>query len=133
MDNEELDKTLDDSETESKNNAIEEATNGEVYNEIEQGNKLPDPNNISSLSQKEYYYNEYNNLRILLSEYDKAILNISNHKSYTLNTGQTTQTVTRQDLSQLIYARKEILNQIHSLELFLGIGEKAVIKVQPFW
>lgn len=133
MNNEELDKTLDDSETVSKNNAIEEATNGEAHNEIERGNKLPDPNNISSLSQKEYYYNEYNNLRILLAEYDKAILNISNHKSYTLNTGQTTQTVTRQDLSQLIYARKEILNQIHSLELFLGIGEKAVIKVQPFW
>lgn len=128
MDNEELDKT-----TESKNNGIENTTNEEVDKEIEQGNKLPDPNNISSLTQKEYYYNEYNNLRILLAEYDKAILNVSNHKSYTLNTGQTTQTVTRQDLSQLIYARKEILNQIHSLELFLGIGEKAVIKVQPFW
>lgn len=128
MDNEELDKT-----TESKNNEIENTTNEEVDKEIEQGNKLPDPNNISSLTQKEYYYNEYNNLRILLAEYDKAILNVSNHKSYTLNTGQTTQTVTRQDLSQLIYARKEILNQIHSLELFLGIGEKAVIKVQPFW
>lgn len=85
-------------------------------------NKLDDDNNISSLSSEEYYKNEYNNLRILLFEYDKAILSVQNHKSYTLNTGQTTQTVTRHNLSELIEAKKDILNQMRELEMHLGIG-----------
>lgn len=112
--------------------------NNELNNtneEVAQGNKLQDVNNISSLSSKEYYYNEYNNLRIILAEYDKAIFNLTklNHKSYTLNTGQTTQTVTRQDATQLENARRGILNQIRELELFLGIGKKGVIKVECGW
>lgn len=101
--------------------------------EVNQGNKLQDVNNISSLSSEEYYKNEYNNLRIMLAEYNKAILSVSNHKSYTLNTGQTTQTVTRHDLTSLTNTRKEILNQIRELELFLGIGKKGVIKVECGW
>ncbi|AEM22153.1 hypothetical protein Bint_1534 [Brachyspira intermedia PWS/A] len=96
-------------------------------------NKLDDDNNISSLSSKEYYKNEYNNLRILLFEYDKAILSVQNHKSYTLNTGQTTQTVTRHNLSELIEAKKDILNQMRELEMHLGIGKPSVIHVNPSW
>lgn len=96
-------------------------------------NKLDDDNNISSLSSKEYYKNEYNNLRILLFEYDKAILSVQNHKSYTLNTGQTTQTVTRHNLSELIEAKKDILNQMRELEMYLGIGKPSVIHVNPSW
>lgn len=96
-------------------------------------NKLDDDNNISSLSSEEYYKNEYNNLRILLFEYDKAILSVQNHKSYTLNTGQTTQTVTRHNLSELIEAKKDILNQMRELEMYLGIGKPSVIHVNPSW
>ncbi|MEI0477938.1 MULTISPECIES: hypothetical protein [Brachyspira] len=96
-------------------------------------NKLDDDNNISSLSSEEYYKNEYNNLRILLFEYDKAILSVQNHKSYTLNTGQTTQTVTRHNLSELIEAKKDILNQMRELEMHLGIGKPSVIHVNPSW
>ena len=96
-------------------------------------NKLDDDNNISSLSNEEYYKNEYNNLRILLFEYDKAILSVQNHKSYTLNTGQTTQTVTRHNLSELIEAKKDILNQMRELEMYLGIGKPSVIHVNPSW
>lgn len=96
-------------------------------------NKLDDDNNISSLSSEEYYKNEYNNLRILLFEYDKAILSVQNHKSYTLNTGQTTQTVTRHNLSELIEAKKDILNQMIELEMHLGIGKPSVIHVNPSW
>lgn len=96
-------------------------------------NKLDDDNNISSLSSEEYYKNEYNNLRILLFEYDKAILSVQNHKSYTLNTGQTTQTVTRHNLSELIEAKKDILNQMRELEMHLGIGNPSVIHVNPSW
>lgn len=109
--------------------------NNELDNneEVAQGNKLADSNNISSLSNREYYLNEYENLKIILFEYDKAIMSVSNHKSYTLNTGQTTQTVTRHDLSALINARNSILSQMRELELFLGIGKKGVIKVEPAW
>ncbi|MEI0492060.1 hypothetical protein R4J17_06415 [Brachyspira intermedia] len=96
-------------------------------------NKLDDDNNINSLSSEEYYKNEYNNLRILLFEYDKAILSVQNHKSYTLNTGQTTQTVTRHNLSELIEAKKDILNQMRELEMHLGIGKPSVIHVNPSW
>lgn len=96
-------------------------------------NKLDDDNNINSLSSEEYYKNEYNNLRILLFEYDKAILSVQNHKSYTLNTGQTTQTVTRHNLSELIEAKKDILNQMRELEMHLGIGKPSVIHINPSW
>lgn len=98
-----------------------------------QGNRLDDPNGIGKLSSREYYENELINLRIILAEYDKAILSVSNHKSYTLNTGQTTQTVTRQDLSALTNTRLSILNQIRSLEMYLNKGNKAVVKVEPLW
>ena len=68
-----------------------------------------------------------------LFEYDKAILSVQNHKSYTLNTGQTTQTVTRHNLSELIEAKKDILNQMRELEMHLGIGKPSVIHVNPSW
>jgi hypothetical protein len=102
-------------------------------NNENQGNRLDDKNGIAKLSSREYYENELINLRIILAEYDRAILNVSSHKSYTLNTGQTTQTVTRQDLSALTNTRLSILNQIRNLEIFLGKGDKATVKVEPRW
>lgn len=75
------------------------------------------------------------NSKIILYEYDKAILALSKTdgiKSYTLNTGQGSQTVTRQDLNMLLETRQLLLSQIYDLELFLGV-RSGVKQVIPLW
>lgn len=53
--------------------------------------------------------------------------------SYTLDTGQSRQTVTRQDMSALIERRNDLMGQIRMLELYLGDGKPGVYKVEPAW
>jgi hypothetical protein len=96
-----------------------------------------DPTNpINSETSCDYWTDELNNLRILLNEVDKGILTLikSGHKSYNLDTGQSSQRVERLDMEGLKSMRKELLSQIDDLEIMLGVGCKpSVITVKPGW
>jgi len=95
-----------------------------------------DPGNeIVNETSCQYWENELINSRILLNEIDKAILAISqtNIQSYTLDTGQSRQTVTRQDLSNLIDRRDKLIEIIREIELYLNKGKSGVQQVRPYW
>lgn len=74
------------------------------------------------------------NTKILLYEYDLAIkaLTTGGHQSYELNSGQSSQRVTRHNLRDLIETRSILLSQIADLELMLGI-RKSTKQVIPGW
>jgi hypothetical protein len=84
-----------------------------------------------SESSSDMWQNTLKNTRILLHEYDTAIYNLVklNHKSYSLNTGQSIQQVSRQDLPMLVEMRSILLSQITDLELLTGVraGVKQVV------
>jgi len=93
-----------------------------------------DPDNeIVNESSCEYWQNELVNTKILLNEIDKAILAITktNIESYTIDTGQSRQTVTRVNIPALIQQKSSLQNTINSLELKLGVGQPAVKQVIP--
>lgn len=85
----------------------------------------------------QFWKDELNNSRILLYELDKAIYSLSQKGiySYSINTGQDSQNVTRYDLPQLYTRRRDLIKQIEELEIKLGIGgpEVSVYQVTPVW
>ncbi len=93
-----------------------------------------DPENeIVNESSCEYWQNELVNKRIMLNELNKAILavTISGIASYTLDTGQSSQTVRRQDLPNLFKAREDLEENIRKLEIFLVEGKTGVQQAVP--
>lgn len=71
--------------------------------------------------------------RARVIEYEEAILQISSGavQSYSLNTGQTTQTVTKFDLDRLQATLTGLLNQVATLEARVhGCG---VVNAGPAW
>lgn len=94
-----------------------------------------DPENTANLqTSTEYYKSELQNSRIILFELNKCILAItkSNVHSYTLNSGMSIQTVTRENLQEIINQRDALLYQISQLENMLGY-RAAVIVMTPGW
>lgn len=91
----------------------------------------------SSGSPDQFWKDELDNSRILLFELDKAIYTLSQKGiySYSINTGQDIQNVTRYDLPQLYTRRKDLMKQIEELELKLGITkpEISAYQVTPVW
>lgn len=91
-------------------------------------------------SQDKFWHDELENSKILLNEVNKAIFALTKDvsasggvQSYTLNTGQDSQTVTRADLSSLYRIRKELLSVVTDLEKKLGLrGSAARIIVPAF-
>jgi hypothetical protein len=83
----------------------------------------------------EYWQDELKNSRVLLFNIDEAIkvISTSNHQSYTLDTGQSSQTVTRVNLPSLISQREILINRISQLEKYLGEGKPSVIQTRPGW
>jgi hypothetical protein len=74
------------------------------------------------------------NARIILFELDKAILALTREglKSFILNTGQTHQNITHQDLPVLIQRRADLIKQIQELEALAGLGvPPAHVQVVP--
>lgn len=95
-----------------------------------------DPTNAAATETSlSYWQSELKNARILLYKYNQAISTLAdvNVKSYTLDTGQSSQTVTRQDLAMLTEKRRELMAQIRQLELYLGEGKAGSINVFPEW
>jgi hypothetical protein len=89
--------------------------------------------------QKEYWEDILKNTRILLFELDKAIFALTREekKPYTMDTGQTNISVTRQDVPALLDRREKLLKQIKDLEEKLGINElpeqPKQFQVVPAW
>ena len=75
-------------------------------------------------SSQTTWHDMLSNAKILLDAIDRAIyeLTTTNISEYTLNTGQDSQTVRRADLGTLYSRRKDLINQIATLEARLGIG-----------
>jgi len=74
------------------------------------------------------------NSRIILFELDKAIIALMREgvRSFSLNTGMTTQNVTNQDLPVLIQRRNDLLEQIKKLESF-NAPPAIKTRVIPAW
>jgi hypothetical protein len=89
---------------------------------------------IMELTESEFNDSEITNLRIIIYEYSKAIraLVSGKHASYELNTGQTSQRVTRLDLDSLISTRKLLLEELQTRESAAGLN-RSVVTVQPDW
>lgn len=90
---------------------------------------------INDQTSSEYWQDELKNSRLLLFKINQAINTIStgSHQSYTLDTGQTRQTVTRIDLPSLIEQRDNLIGKIRQLELYLREGRPNVKQVRPDW
>jgi spermidine/putrescine-binding protein len=89
-------------------------------------------------SSSDFWRDELKNLRIILVAIDKLIFNLSKNptKSYTLDTGQNSTSVGRQDLPMLIQRRKDIVDQINELESLLGEQVPVsgqLVQVAPSW
>ena len=86
-------------------------------------------------TSREYWEDELKNSRLLLFKINEAIdtISLGSHQSYTLDTGQTRQTVTRVDLPALIDKRDTLIGQIRSIELYLREGRPNVKQGRPDW
>lgn len=90
-------------------------------------------------SQEQFWQDELDNAKILLNQVEKAIYALTvdlgasgGVHSYTLNTGQDSQTVTRADVSQLYAKRESLIKNINDLERMLGLHSAARIIVPGF-
>jgi hypothetical protein len=83
---------------------------------------------------KQFWQDELNNSRILLYELDRAIHALTKKEisHYTINTGQDSQTVTRQDLPNLYIRREALIKQIMELEEKINPKQKT-FQVVPGW
>lgn len=96
---------------------------------------LDESHSSNTQTSLEYWQDELKNSRVLLFKINEAIdaISTSNHQSYTLDTGQTSQTVTRVNLPSLISQRDKLIDRISQLEKYLGEGKPNVIQTRPGW
>jgi hypothetical protein len=68
-------------------------------------------------NDRQFWQDELRNSRVLLFEYDKAILKLEREESesYTLDTGQTTITYRRQNLPELIKLSSTLIKRIQDI------------------
>lgn len=83
----------------------------------------------------EYYQAELKNARDRLYKLNQAIetLTTAGAQSYLLDTGQSSQRVTRFDLPELYAQIPGLMDEIRRLEIYLGEGKPAVKQVRPAW
>ena len=86
-------------------------------------------------SSLQYYQAELLNARDRLYKLNQAINEIKTAgvSSYTLDSGQSSQRVTRFDLPQLYSQINNLMENIRRLEIYLGEGKPAVRQVRPGW
>lgn len=96
---------------------------------------LDESHSSNTQTSLEYWEDELKNSRVLLFKINEAIDTISSgsHQEYTLDTGQSRQTVKRVDLPQLIQQRDNLIGKIRQLELYLREGRPNVKQVRPDW
>lgn len=90
-------------------------------------------------SQDKFWMDELENSKILLNEIEKAIYALTvdvaksgGVQSYTLNTGQDSQTVTRADIGSLYMRRDNLIKLIDDLERKLGLHGAARVIVPAY-
>jgi hypothetical protein len=90
-------------------------------------------------NNRQFWEDQLKNSRILLFELDKAILALERQEieRYTLDTGQSTVTVSRQNLPELIKQRGALLKQVEDIKSILesidNQGRGAFTRVVPAW
>lgn len=85
-------------------------------------------------SSDKFWEDELTNARIMLVEVEKAINTFNSNggiQSYTIDTGQDKQTVTRADIKSLYEQRKRLLSDIQTLEARLRIGGSRAPQICP--
>lgn len=87
---------------------------------------------VNDETHDEFLENEYQNVKALIYAYDQAIsaLLTGTHQSYQLDTGQSSQRVTRLNLAELQSTRASLLNELNSLASRLG-KIRSVVTVIP--
>jgi hypothetical protein len=88
-------------------------------------------------NDRQFWQDQLQNTRILLFEYNKAILHLerSREESYTIDTGQTTITLRRQNLSEIIKQLPILTKQIQDITAILEAIDNAgnnFVQVVPF-
>jgi hypothetical protein len=81
----------------------------------------------------QFWRDELSNARILLDAVDRAIYSLTTKgiASYTIDTGQTRQAVTRSDLSMLQNWRTQLIVQISTLEARFSVGGSRAVRIVP--
>jgi len=84
-------------------------------------------------TDKQYWLDQLSNAKILLYEVQRGIQTLINsgHKSYRLDSGQTTQEVERLSLPALKNLQEDLLSQIHDLEIKCGVNGHGAVIVRP--
>lgn len=82
----------------------------------------------------EHLENEYQNLKNLIFKYDEAIsaLLTGGHSNYSLDTGQSSQKVTRLDLGALMDKRNLMASELDTLATRLR-KQAGVKQIRPGW
>lgn len=86
-------------------------------------------------TSEKFWQDELKNLKILLIKYNQAISALleGGVAEYTLETGQSRQTVKRTDLNMLYSARSRIMGEIATLESRLKVGGSRCVQMAPGW
>ena len=102
---------------------------------FDNGNMIIDVNSpVVSESSDTFWQDELTNARILLVQIETAINKFNsdgNIQSYTIDTGQDKQTVTRADINTLYTRRDKLLGEIQTLEARLRIGGPRCPQIMP--
>ncbi len=85
-------------------------------------------------TDEDFNLSEIENLKTIIYEYSKAIkaLVSGRHASYQLDTGQSIQRVTRNDLQKLVDTRRSLIDELEARQSQAGNGRPAVA-VYPEW
>lgn len=95
---------------------------------------LDDPDGIGNLTGKEYWEVQLRNKKVLLQKVQEAVLFLTsssganNIVSYTIDTGQDKQTVTRENLSSLKSLEFNLQKEIAALEMQLYNNAPRIIQ-----
>lgn len=92
----------------------------------------------ANMTPREYWTERLANARYLLNQIDEAISAFRSSQSengeiqsYTIDTGQDKQTVTRADFTSLVSWRKSLEAEIAQLERALGMNGSAARRIVP--
>ncbi|MCR5612241.1 hypothetical protein [Treponema sp.] len=95
---------------------------------------IDDKSPVVNEDSQTFWQDELTNAKILLYEIEKAITAFNkngNIQSYTIDTGQDKQTVSRADLSNLYMRREKLLGEIATLEARLKNGGSRCPQICP--
>lgn len=90
------------------------------------GMLLTDTNDVANVRGRTFWETQLANDKILLHQIDLAIMAFNTDKdgiqSYTIDTGQDKQTVTRADLASLNSMHEKLIKEINEIEQYLNPG-----------